>query len=533
MENIPEERIRHIHLVKVHDLTLSFPSAKGEPVKPVLDKLSFGIRDGEILGLIGNSGSGKSMTAYSIAGLLPANAVITEGAIKYQGKDLLSMKPKERRQMLGSDIGMIFQEPASALDPLMKVGKSLEEILISHGIKDKAERYNRISDLLSTVGFKNPEKIFERYPHQLSGGQRQSILIAGALLLSPKLLICDEPTSSLDSVTTVAILELLRKLCIDMKITILFISHDLSAVRNFCDRVIVMKDGKIVESDTTEDILMHPKNPYTAELLTNARLDPRRLDLTRAECDYSAEPVLSCKGVSATYTASLWGRWDENKVLTDVNLKVYPAEIKGLIGSSGCGKTTLVKTLLGLMKAEGTIEHRSGSIGAVFQDPVSCLNPSHTILWHLKEALRPYKRSMTKEQIDAAVNNAIDTVGLDRGYLGRRPGELSGGQRQRVAIAMCVITRPSLIIADEPFSSLDAASAAEILKLLAKINREHNVAILMVTHNLHLVRALCSSVAVMDAGVIAEDDATDKVLDNPQSDATIRLIEADKSLHIN
>lgn len=531
MENIPSEHIRHIHIVKIKDLTLKFPATGKEPEHIVLDKLTFGIRDGEILGLIGNSGSGKSMTAYSIAGLLPGNAMITEGTIKYQGKDLLSMNPKDRRSMLGKDIGMIFQEPASALDPLMKVGKSLDEILLSHGIKDKAERYNRISDILKTVGFDQPEKTYERYPHQLSGGQRQRILIAGAVLLSPKLLICDEPTSSLDTVTTVAILDLLRKLCTDMKITILFISHDLSAVKNFCDRVIVMKNGKIVESDTTEDILMNPKNPYTAELLTNARLDPRTLDLTHAEYNPDEDPVLSCKDVSAAYTASLWGRWDENLVLSGVNMSVYPGEIKGLIGSSGCGKTTLVKTILGLMKSGGEISRPEGAIGAVFQDPVSCLNPAHSILWHLKEALRPMRRAMSKEDIMSAIDNAVDTVGLDRSYLSRRPDELSGGQRQRVAIAMCVITQPKLIIADEPFSSLDATSAAEILKLLAKINREKKVAILMITHNIHIVRAVCSTVAVMDAGKIEEDGITEAVLESPKSEAAIRLLDAEKRLH--
>ncbi|MBO4461107.1 MAG: ABC transporter ATP-binding protein [Clostridiales bacterium] len=531
MENMSYEHIRHIHLVKIRDLTLKFPATSKEPEHVVLDKLTFGIRDGEILGLIGNSGSGKSLTAYSIVGLTPENARITEGTIKYQGKDLLSMKPAERRRMLGKDIGMIFQEPASALDPLMKVGRSLDEILLSHGIKDKAERYNRISDILKTVGFPDPEKTYERYPHQLSGGQRQRILIAGAVLLSPKLLICDEPTSSLDSVTTVAILDLLRKLCIDMKISILFISHDLSAVKNFCDRVIVMKNGKIVESDTTEDILMRPKNPYTAELLTNARLDPRTLDLTHAECDYSKDPVLSCKGVSAAYTASLWGRWEENKVLSDVDLSIYPSEIKGLIGSSGCGKSTLVKTILGLMKSEGTIKQPEGKIGAVFQDPVSCLNPMHTILWHLKEALRPIRKNMAKEEVQKAIDNAIDTVGLDRSYLNHRPSQLSGGQRQRVAIAMCMITDPTLIIADEPFSSLDATSAAEILKLLAKINREKGVAILMITHNIHIVRAVCTTVAVMDKGKIIEDDKTQRVLEAPESDAARRLLDAEMRLH--
>ena len=251
---------RHIHVLKVHHLTLSFPTRKDPSPKPILDDVDFGIRDGEILGLIGNSGSGKTMTSLAIAGLLPEGAAITGGSIKFRGNDLLTMNPKERRKMLGRDIGMIFQEPSTALDPLMKIGRNLDEVLVAHGVTDSKERREKILSMLKTVGFEDPAAIYERYPHQLSGGQRQRILIAGAALLTPKLLICDEPTSSLDTVTTVQILGLLKDLCGKLHMTILFISHDLSAVSNFCDRVMVMKDGKIIDKDTTSDILTNPKN---------------------------------------------------------------------------------------------------------------------------------------------------------------------------------------------------------------------------------------------------------------------------------
>ena len=538
---------RHIHIVKVHHLTLSFPTRKDPNPKPVLDDVDFGIRDGEILGLIGNSGSGKTMTSLAIAGLLPEAASITSGSIKFAGEDLLGMNPKARRAMLGKDIGMIFQEPSTALDPLMTCGKQLEEVLTAH--KDTAttpeQRHKAIVDMLETVGFTNAEEICGRYPHQLSGGQRQRVLIAGAALLKPRLLICDEPTSSLDTVTTVSILALLKDLCHKLHMTILFISHDLSAVRGFCDRVMVMKDGKIIDKDTASDILSNPKNTYTAELLTNARLDTRLLGFEPATVDYSKSPVLTAKDITAGYGRPLFervkNRTADNNILHDVSLEVFPNEILGLIGGSGSGKTTLIRSLLGLLPHSGTVNIKSTSVGAIFQDPVSCLNPAHTIKWHMEEALRASGKAKTisgtgsraerKARTLARITAVLEECGLGEKYLMRHPKELSGGQRQRVAIAMCLIQEPALIIADEPFSSLDASSSAELLKLMTDINRERSTAFLLITHNIHIVRQICPRVIVMDSGKICEEGITTEVLTNPKSECTAALLEAERRIH--
>ena len=536
---------RHIHIVKVHHLTLSFPTRKNPKPKPVLNDVDFGIRDGEILGLIGNSGSGKTMTSLAIAGLLPENADISEGSIKFAGKDLLLMNPKERRAMLGKDIGLIFQEPSTALDPLMHIGRQLEEVLTAHKENQLTPeaRHKAITDMLEMVGFKNAEEIMTRYPHQLSGGQRQRVLIAGAALLKPRLLICDEPTSSLDTVTTVSILSLLKDLCHKLHMTILFISHDLSAVRGFCDRVMVMKDGKIIDKDTTSEILSNPKNAFTAELLTNARLDTRILGFEPATVDYTKSPVLNARDICAGYGGSLFERVKNrkenayNKVLHDVSFEVYPNEILGLIGGSGSGKTTLIRSLLGLLPHEGSVSIKSTSIGAIFQDPVSCLNPAHTVKWHLAEALKASGKKLSgsyserKAKSLAKITGVLEECGLGEEYLLRKPDELSGGQRQRIAIAMCLIQEPALIIADEPFSSLDASSSAELLKLMTDINRERSTAFLLITHNIHIVRQICPRLIVMHDGKICEEGTTSEVLNNPKSEATAALLDAERRLH--
>lgn len=516
-------------LLRVKNLSLFFKSKTIKEPKLTLSDITFNIRRGEILGLIGNSGSGKSMTSYAITSLLPVGAVISSGSIEFDGTDILTLSPKERRKLLGNDIGMVFQEPLTSLDPLRKIGSTLSEILITHQPQlSDTERKARIDEILRTVGFPNPQDIHSRYPHELSGGQRQRILIAGAALLKPRLLICDEPTSALDSITTSQILNLLRDLCGKFKMSILFISHDLSIVDNFCDRVIVMNEGRIIESDTTFDVLHHPKEPFTADLLTKSRLDPKTLNLSFAPVDYSKSPILRVKNLAAGYGSK--SSPDKKRIIDNISFDVFPNEVLGLIGSSGCGKTTLCKTILGLTsKLDGTIDFvKSKSIGVVFQDPGTCLNPSHTIKWHLNEPLIASGKKYTKEERESMINEAIWAVGLQAEHLKRYPSQLSGGQRQRVAIAAAIILRPALIIADEPFSALDASSGAAILSLLSKINREYKTSFLIVSHNINIIRHICPRVMVMNEGKIEEIGLTSQVFNNPESEFTKKLLKAEK-----
>lgn len=526
---------KNLDILSVENLCMSFPPRKGGTPSDILDNLSFRIREGEILGLIGNSGCGKSMTALALSGLLPEDATITSGNITFDGKSLLDMNKAERRKLLGNEIGLIFQEPMTALNPLMQIGNSLDEILTTHGIKSKEERRAKIVEMLSVVGFSSPEDIYSRYPHQLSGGQRQRVLIAGAALLRPRLLIADEPTSSLDTITAVSILELLKSLCVKLHMTILFISHDLSIVNNFCDRVMVMKNGSIIESDNAYDIIHNPKNAFTAELLTKAALDPRMLHLEFAKTDYEKEPVFTCKNIFAGYRDSLFSRKSNTSnvnILNDISFDVFPGEIIGLIGGSGCGKTTLAKVMTELLpKESGEINNYGQNLGIVFQDPGTCLNPSHTIYWHLNEPLIARKIRLGKAERLSRILQALNDVGLEEKHLYRYPRQLSGGQRQRVAIAMCLIVNPSMIIADEPLSSLDASSSAQILKLLSDINREHNTAIFLISHNLRVIRAAASRVLVIDKGMIVENGQTSNVLSNPNSDMMRLLLSCEKTLH--
>ncbi len=514
------------HILEVNNLTLSLDNKDGVPAK-ILNNLTFNVRSGEILGLIGDSGSGKTMTALAISGLLSDFAKIESGEILFEGEDLVKKPAKERRRLLGEKIGVIFQDPSSALDPLQTVESNLNEI-ISIRSKNKQEGRERILNMLKTVGFDNPEEIAKRYPHRLSGGQRQRVLIAGAALMNPALLIADEPTSSLDTVTSMSIMQLLHEMCQEMGISILFISHNLNAVRNFCDRVMVMREGVIIDSDTAWDIMGQPKSSFTAELLMKSKLDTKTLGISKGYAKNDAKAVLTAKDIAASYEYKSAMSKTTNAVIKDINFEILEGECVGLIGSSGCGKTTLVKTILGLIKPVSGEIHKEGRVTAVFQDPLSSLNPAHNVMWHLKEAMKASGRKIPKEDQEAYFTKILEDVELSGKFLKRYPHQMSGGQRQKAAIAMCLVQELSLLIADEPFSALDASSQASIIKLLSDINKERGTTMLIVSHNLRVVRAMCSKVLVMDKGKIVEAGDTDKVLDNPSSDTTLALIKADE-----
>ncbi len=518
------------YILEVKDLSLDFKS-EGDKI---LNNISFNIRKGEILGLIGNSGCGKSMTALSILGLLPKDARILSGQVVFDKNDLLEKTDRQMREVRGKDIGMIFQEPYTALDPLKTVYKNLEEVLTEHEDLTREVRREMIGKMLERVGFENTGDIMKRYPHELSGGQRQRVLIAGACLLKPKLMIADEPTSSLDTVTSMSILELIKSLCAELRMSVLFISHDLSIVGNFCDRVLVMKKGNIVDSGNAFDLLYNPQNPYTAELLSNSRLDPKQLDLEFNKPSFSSECALKVTDLCAGYTSGNGFRKERKEIIHNLSFKILKGEVVGLIGSSGCGKTTLTRAICGLIRPySGTVTDTKGKLGVVFQDPIMCLNPAHTVMWHLAEPLRANKIKMSKDELKKAAVDALVSVGLDENILGRHPSQLSGGQRQRVAIAMCLMLNPSLIIADEPLSALDTSSGARILKLLSQINKERGTSILLISHNLRVVRAATTYVLVMDNGNIVEDGPTKNVLSHPKTEVTKKLLLAETTLHMN
>lgn len=537
-------------LLRVESLSLTFPDSGSTPKNTVLSKLSFDIRDGEILGIVGDSGSGKTIAALAVAGLLPDAAQITGGKIFFQGIDLLSISQADRRQLLGSKIGMIFQEPLSSLNPLMTIGSHLTEVITAHKNPDqvkpsKIEVKDKIIEMLAHIGFHNPDRIFHSFPHQLSGGQRQRSLIAGALLLKPALLIADEPTTSLDTITQAQILDQLKRISLRFNLSVLFISHDLMLLERFCDRIAVLHNRRIIECDSPREILHAPKHSHTAALLRNASFLVKRQNSSGKSGDNpEAIPLLRIEKLNAGYAnALLKSKYDETSVLRDVSLTIFPGEIMGLVGSSGCGKTTIARVITGLLSGtSGQIfennalvvdfskgkRQKKASVGLVFQDPYNSLNPNKTVAWLLEEPLRVnhlYSRSERTQK----VLDMMDDVGMPRRYLGYYPHQLSGGQRQRIALGMSLMLSPSLIVADEPVSALDVSVQTQILKLLWDINQKKGIAFLFISHDLKVIRSICDRVAVMDEGEIVETGVIADVFRSPKSTVTQKLIAAEKS----
>ncbi len=560
-------------LLDVKNLFVSFQDADSQNgLKAVLSDISLTINRGEILGVVGESGCGKTVTALSIAGLLPESARITSGRITLDGEDLLSLTPAKRRSLLGRNICMIFQEPLSALDPLMTIGGQLTEVLTSHEDRrttkaQKETNKNLIFEMLANVGFTNPSRIYDAYPHQISGGQRQRALIAGCLLLKPSLLIADEPTTALDTVTQAQILDQIRRISSKLNLAVLFISHNLMLVEKLCDRVAVMHDSKIVECDLVEEVLHKPKDPYTLELIRNSTFkhisskedltlsantsgafDPESRDSCEVSSDVkssSASPLLMLSHISAGYDGTFFQSSRHNKnILSDVSLSVYPGEILGLVGTSGGGKTTLARVVTGLLPAsEGQIYYngqlsadfsakkKSGklpSIGLIFQDPYSSLHPQKTVGWLLEEPLRVHRIGNRNSRHEQVLSMMYD-VGLSEEYLNYYPNQLSGGLRQRVAIGMSLMLSPSLIVADEPVSALDMSVQSQILQLILDIHAKRGTSFLFISHDLRVIRTLCSRVCVMEDGRIIESGTTQAVFTHPKHAATSNLIAAEQT----
>ena len=532
-------------MLEIKDLKIAYPTELSSPAWAI-DGVSFSIGKGETLGLVGESGCGKSTIGKAILRLLP-NRTHVEGEITFEGRSLLSLSSKQLEKFRGEAVGLVFQDPMTRLDPLMTIGDHCVETLQAHR---RNLTYRQAKSQACTVleKVKIPANRWSQYPHEFSGGMRQRVAIALALLLNPKLIIADEPTTSLDVTVSAEILRELKRLCSEEQMGLLLISHDLAMVGEYCDRLAVMKGGKIVESGLVKTVFKAPQHPYTRSLLSAAlHLQVREEKLTAIQ---GKETVLKVDNLKQYYT--LEGDFLDSflkkdkkfiKAVDEVNFELYRGEIFGLVGESGCGKSTLSRTLLQLIKpTRGKVEFLGEDLTTlsgekmrpkrrlmqmIFQDPLACLNPLMTVGESIADPLLIHQK-ISLETAKKQVLEMLDRVGLTpvEEFYRRYPKELSGGQQQRVAIARALITRPELVICDEPVSMLDASVQTQVLELMLELQKLFNLTYLFITHDLWLARFLCDRIAVMTAGKIVEMGDTEQIFSHPQHPYTQKLIAA-------
>jgi len=529
-------------LLEVNGLKIYFHTRNG--VVKAVDDVSFSVDAGETLAIVGESGSGKSVTCYSLLDLLPKPpAVIEAGTALFDGEDLLSCSPTRMRQFRGNDIAVIFQDPMTSLNPFISIGEQLIEPLIYHPdktrVKDRKTARKLAIELLDEVGIIDPEARFDCYPHEFSGGMRQRVMIAMALINKPRLLICDEPTTALDVTIQAQILELIKQLQKTRDVAVIFISHDLGVVAGIADKVIVMCDGTIREAGDTERIFYHSENEYTQKLLT-AIPEGAKVLPNRAEKNKPLVEVRDLKTYFDDYNKGSSGK-QSIKAVDGVSLEIQRGEILGLVGESGSGKSTLGRSILQLAPTtSGTVKFDNTQLGElnpkqlvpwrrrmqmIFQDPYASLNPRMTVFETLAEPLL-YHGLANSKNIEQQVRQLMDDVGLAHSQMRKYPHEFSGGQRQRIAIGRAIATKPELIIADEPVSALDVTIQAQILDLILDLVERHNLTMMFISHDLSVVRYISDRVMVMNKGVIIETGETEALWENPQQEYTQQLLKA-------
>ena len=519
-------------LLEVHDLSIHFGRRK------VVDRVSFSVDAGEKLALVGESASGKTVTALSTLRLIQDARL--SGSIRFDGCEVLTMPDRELHDMRGRDIAVVFQEPMTALNPLQTVGQQIVESLVLHTPLRGEAAWNEAVAAMSRVGIPDAKRRARSYPHQLSGGQRQRAMIAMALACNPKLLIADEPTTALDVAIRLQILELLEDLRSQAGMALLLITHDLNLVRRFADRVAVMEKGVMVEQGTTREVIQHPRHPYTRKLV-NSRAD-------RAIASPESGILVQARDVQVNYPTHLpgirgWFKSGHFTAVTDVSFDLAPGETLGVIGESGSGKTTLALAILGLVGAQGDIcidgkrwgdrdsRRLRRDVQVVFQDPLSSLSPRLTIEQIIGEGLEIHEPQLDRSARRHRILASLLDVGLTEGgraepLLDRYPHEFSGGQRQRIAIARALIVRPKVVVLDEPTSALDVTIQKQVLELLAGLQKKYRLSYILVTHDIDVVRAMAHRVMVMKDSRIVEAGSLEEVVARPKSDYTRTLIEA-------
>ncbi len=542
----------------IENLRVAYPARSGEEASWAVDDVSFTLKPGERMGLVGESGCGKSTIGRAVMRLLPASSRV-EGRVTFQGQSVFDLTPNQLRKFRGEAIALVFQDPMTRLDPLMTIGKHCIETLQAHS-PQLSTREAKEKALATLAKVNIPVSRWNQYPHEFSGGMRQRVAIALALLLNPKLIVADEPTTSLDVTVSAQILTELTRLCGEENMGLLLISHDLAMVAEYCDRIGVMYNGKMVEMGATETVFRQPQHEYTRSLLKAALHIQAVNDSGELIIANDGEkelpiinqqsPILSVTELKQHYTIEpnfierlLNTQAQTIKAVDGINLDLYPGEILGLVGESGCGKSTLSRTILQLIRpTSGKVEFlgqdltklsrqeiRSSrrQIQMIFQDPHACLNPAMTVGQSIADPLFIHNLAnpaKAKEQVLWMLNK----VGLTppEVYYERYPSDLSGGQQQRVAIARALITHPKLLICDEPVSMLDASVQSQVLDLMLQLKEEFELTYLFITHDLWLARFLCDRIAVMNGGKIVELGLTKKIFANPQHPYTKTLLAA-------
>jgi len=515
-----------VTLLEVSDLTVRYGDSA------VVDAVSFSVHRGESVGIVGESGSGKSQTALSLLGLLPANATVT-GSIQFDGVELINKSDDQLDEFRAMRIGIVFQDPMQALNPYLRVGAQLRQILLQHEIAGGGEADAKVVDMLKRVGLPDAERQFRAFPHELSGGMRQRVMIASALICEPDLLIADEPTTALDVTVQAQILDLLEALRDDT--ALLLITHDLGIVAGRCERLLVLDEGTLVESGATTSIFSSPESAHTKKLLASTL----RTDRGEIRASANGKTVLGVDNASVSYQDK---SRDQLIAVTDVSLSLREAETLAIVGESGSGKSSLVRGLLGLipMRAgrvvyagtslEGPVQFRSAAqrrdLQLIFQDPASALNPQMRVQTIVGEPLLVHEPAMSADTRKESVASILNKVGLDKSYLRRFPHQLSGGQAQRVAIARALILEPKILICDEAVAALDGSVREQVLELLNDVQRDTGLSIIFISHDLAVVRSVSHRVAVMYLGQLVEVAETASLFSTPRHPYTKALIDA-------
>ncbi|AEE67546.1 ABC transporter ATP-binding protein [Bordetella pertussis] len=528
-------------LLSVRDLTIALP--RGGDREYAVRDVSYDIRVGEILCIVGESGSGKSMSANAIMGLLPDYLQPQGGQILFRGKDLLRQDEATLLSMRGKDMAMIFQEPLSALNPLMTVGEQIGEVMRVHDAYPGPQRQRRVLELLAFVGLPDPAVLCDVYPFRLSGGQRQRVMIAMALALEPALLIADEPTTALDVTTQAQILALIARIQKEKGMGVMFVTHDFGVVAEIAHRVAVMEQGILVEQGPAEEVLNRPQHPYTRRLI--AAVPHRRAD-ARPPVAQDA-PVLAVDKLCKTYvTGHGWfGKKRVVRAVDEVSFEVRRGETLGIVGESGSGKSTIGKCLLKLIGIDGgklvfngrDIAGLSESqfrplrkdIQMIFQDPFASLNPRQTVGRIISDG--PVANGKTRAQAEARARELLTLVGLDPSAFDRYPNQFSGGQRQRIGIARALALEPQVLVADESVSALDVSVQAQVLQLLHELQQRLRIALIFITHDLRVAAQICNAVLVMHRGKVVEYGTPAQIFDQPQNPYTQQLIAAVPGQH--